>query len=172
MYRNILVTLDGSRLSEAVLPEVERLAAETEARVTLLTVAEPPPAVGERPVEGQQPPILMGMSAPAYPVGPAAVRFQETKGQAWQRVETELTGYLEGKAQPLRDKGIRVETAVRFGAAAAAIIGYARLSDVDLIVMATHGRTGLARLIYGSVAGRVLASGVRPVLLVRPGALE
>jgi nucleotide-binding universal stress UspA family protein len=60
---------------------------------------------------------------------------------------------------------------VQFGNPAERIVSYARRPEIDLIVMATHGRTGLRTVIFGSVAGRVLFSGARPVLLVRPGKL-
>ncbi len=65
-------------------------------------------------------------------------------------------------------QGIIVEKAVRIGDATEEIIKYAREQNVDLIMMATHGRTGLRRAISGSVADRVVTSGAAPVLLVRP----
>jgi len=176
MYRKVLVTLDGSDLSEAVLSDVERLIAGTETQVTLLRAVEQPEVPSER-VAGSvleaagDPSVRFGM--PPSVMGPPTVRNEEKREQAFERVEHELKAYLEEKAQGLRAKGAKVETAVLFGDdPAETILDYARKHDVDLIMMATHGRTGLARLVLGSVAGRVLKSGLKPVLVVRPGKLE
>jgi len=84
----------------------------------------------------------------------------------------ELAAYLDQKAGPLRKLGIRVNTVVQFGNPAERIVSQAREPGTDLIAMATHGRSGLRTVIFGSVAGRVLYSGIRPVLLVRPGRLD
>lgn len=98
--------------------------------------------------------------------------FAETRGQAIVRRERELKESLEERAKPLRDRGIEVQVEADLGDdAAELIIEYARGHPVDLIVMATHGHTGLRSLIFGSVAAKVLGSGVRPVLMVRPGEL-
>ena len=102
----------------------------------------------------------------------AKPRLTETRGQAFRRVKDEMKSYLGEKARALLAKGIEVESAVRLGHPADEIIDYARTHEVDLIMMSTHGRTGLGRMIFGSVAGRVLLSGVKPVLLVRPDGLE
>jgi len=168
MLKKILVTLDGSPYSEAVLPVIAELAAETGATVTLYRVGEPPSATTETPPEELLPPVLTRMGGAYARVG-SPLRYVETKTQAIERRERELTGYLEEKAKVLRDRGIEVQVAVALGEDAGQLtIDYARDNPMDLIAMATHGRTGLRSLIFGSVAGKVLASGVRPVLLVRP----
>ena len=172
MYRGILVTLDGSPLSEAVLPVVADLIAGTKAVVTLLAVGEVPSATIEEPLETVQPFIFLSLSAPAVRFASAGPKYVETKTQALQRRDDELAAYLEQKAEPLRKLGVEVNTVVQFGNAAERIVSYARRPEIDLIVMATHGRTGLRTVIFGSVAGRVLYAGVRPVLLVRPGKLD
>ena len=172
MYRGVLVTLDGSPLSEAVMPVVADLVAGTKAVVTLLTVGEVPSATIEEPLETVQPFIFLSLSAPAVRFASAAPRYVETKTQAIERREEELAAYLEQKAKPLRKRGVEVRTIVQFGNPAERIVSYARSPEIDLIAMATHGRTGLRTVIFGSVAGRVLYSGVRPVLLVRPGKLD
>ena len=172
MYRGVLVTLDGSPLSEAVLPGVADPIAGTKAVVTLLTVGEVPSATVEGPTETVQPFIFLSLSAPALRFTSAAPKYVETKTQALQRRDDELAAYLERKAEPLRKLGVEVNTIVQFGNPAERIVSYARRPDIDLVVMATHGRTGLRTVIFGSVAGRVLYSGVRPVLLVRPGKID
>ena len=167
MYKRILVTLDGSPLSEAVLPQVEPLDGAS-VRVTLLTVAEPPQATAAP----KHPLVVAGAAAPGGTATLPPARTAETRDQAIQRARAELAAYLEEKAGPLRSKGIQVETEVRFGEAVQEILASSRDHEVDLIVMATHGRSGLAQAVFGSVASSVLGSGVRPVLLVRPGSLS
>jgi nucleotide-binding universal stress UspA family protein len=81
------------------------------------------------------------------------------------RVQAEC--YLGSLADRLASKGIRVQTGIRFGSAPAAILGAADAWDADLIAMATHGRTGLDRLLFGSVAEAVLREAQVPVLMIR-----
>lgn len=166
MYKRILVTLDGSTRSEAVLNEVARLAGPGSS-ITLLTVGEPPEAT----VEPAGLPVVAGAPAAGAVLKTAARRIAEGRGQAIERRENELESYLEQKARPLREKGLVVETRVAFGNPVAEILDRARAEDAGLIAMATHGRTGLAQVVFGSVAARVLGSGVRPVFLVRPDRL-
>ncbi len=78
--------------------------------------------------------------------------------------------YLEAHAGALVSEGVDVATAVPAGAPAPAILGEVRARSVDLIVMSTHGRSGLGRWLYGSVADRVLRRAGVPVLLVPPNA--
>ena len=170
MYRRVLVTLDGSPLSEAVLPHVERLVAGTDASVIMLRVAEPPEQTVAEKVETPAPLVIEG-SGPSLTAG-TRLRLAETRGQAFRRVEDEIKSYLDEKARALRAKGIHVESVGRLGHPAEEIIDYARTHDVDVIMLSTHGRTGLGKMLFGSVAGRVLLSGVKPVLLIRPGGLE
>ena len=119
-----------------------------------------------------QPFVFLSLSAPAVRFTSAAPKYVETKTQALERREEQMLAYLEQKAEPLRKLGVEVHTVVQFGNPAERIVSYARSPEIDLIVMATHGRTGLRTVIFGSVAGRVLYSGVRPVLLVRPDKLD
>lgn len=169
MFRRVLVTLDGSSFSEAVLPEAARLLRGTDAEVHLLMVAEEPRATAVRP-EGE--PLMVGVPAPGGVVQMKPAPTVETMAQAVGRVTDELREFLIAEAVPLERVGIRHRTAVRFGDPAEEILQYARKENVDLIMMATHGHTGLARLVFGSVASQVVASGVCPVLLVRPDRLK
>jgi nucleotide-binding universal stress UspA family protein len=125
MFRHILVPLDGSAVSAAVLPVAVLLARTDEARVTLVRVAE------------------LGSREDVAPV-------------------------LAGEAERLRDAGLQVETRVRWGDAAAEIVETAREESADLIVMATHGRTGLGRQLLGSVADSVMQRWRLPLLLLHP----
>jgi nucleotide-binding universal stress UspA family protein len=164
MYKRILVTLDRSEASEAILRETEHMASDGAPEVVLLTVAEVPEAAAEAP----HPLVVGGAPVPGGVTRVPPPRVAEDRGQALERVREELTDYLGEKAVILRHIGAHVETEVRFGDPAEEILAAAKARQVDLIAMATHGRTGLAQVIFGSVAARVLGSGVRPVLLVRP----
>jgi nucleotide-binding universal stress UspA family protein len=80
----------------------------------------------------------------------------------------EAEEYLAAAVRRLKDKGVKaVETHVWYGPAAAAIAEAAQVQKVDLIVMSTHGRSGLGRLILGSVAESVLRGTRTPILVVR-----
>src|SRR3990170_4152556 len=132
MYSGILVTLDGSPLSEVVLSVVADLVAGTKAVVTLLAVGDVPSATVEEPTE-VQPFVFLSLSAPAVRFASAAPRYVETKAQAIERREEELTAYLEQKAEPLRKLGVEVNTVVQFGNPAERIVSYARSPEIDLI---------------------------------------
>jgi nucleotide-binding universal stress UspA family protein len=168
MYKRILVTLDRSEASEAILREVEHMISDGPPEVTLLTVAEAPEAVAEAP----HPLVVGGAPVAGGVTNVPPPRVVEDRGQALDRVRNELKEYLAEKAVILKHLGCQVETEVRFGDPAEEILAAAKNHEVELIAMATHGRTGLAQVIFGSVAARVLGSGVRPVLLVRPESLR
>jgi len=169
MFRRVLVTVDGSKISEAVLPEAAKLLHGTGAEVYLLTVADEPQATTAHPVGG---PLTVGVPAPGAVVTLEAAPAAETKAQAIGRITDELRDFLTAQAVPFERVGISYRAAVRFGEPAEEILRYARKENVDLIMMATHGHTGLARLVFGSVASRVVAGGVCPVMLVRPDGLK
>ena len=84
-----------------------------------------------------------------------------------ERLEWEAKVYLRGIANQLREAGLSVRQVVQYGPAAEAIVDYAEQEDIQQIVMATHGYTGISRWAHGSVAERVLQSAGVPVLLVR-----
>jgi nucleotide-binding universal stress UspA family protein len=150
MYSHILVPLDGSELGETALPHVEGLARKLDSRVLLLRVANlPATLIGEvAPMGGPMPPELID--------------------DAIQAETDEAKDYLTRTAQRLKDAGLSVEWEVVEGDASRAIIETAHQRGADLIAMATHGRSGLPRLVLGSVADRVLRDSHLPVLLVRP----
>jgi len=148
--RTILVPLDGSPLAECVLPHVTTLAKQRGAElvdIVLLAVCEP-------------------MISP--PFSPVAVVTPEYVAADMARCRQLAEGYLAAVEGRLRSDGLRVRSEVLIGKAADAIIDYAGSIPSDLIAMATHGRSGLSRWVYGSVAGKVLVGASRPVFLVRP----
>jgi nucleotide-binding universal stress UspA family protein len=93
------------------------------------------------------------------------------KTAAKERQEAEE--HLMEVEQQLLDSGVKVRHTIRHGAdAAAEIVDYASVNNVDLIAMSTHGRTGVGRWVFGSVADRVLRGTTKPVLLVRPSGVQ
>jgi nucleotide-binding universal stress UspA family protein len=137
----ILVPLDGSELSEAVLPVVARLAGPFDLTIELFTVVEPMP----------------GYAAAEVPVA----RVEEIDRVARDEAER----YLSKVAAPLTARGLRVAWTVGRGHAVDAVLRHAQDAGVGLIAMSTHGRSGVGRLLLGSVAERVLRGAPVPVLL-------
>ena len=173
MYSHILVPLDGSPLSETVLPHVEKLAAGTGLRVTLLAVAEDPTPITSTPrVYAERLIDATGALQEATLQEMDVHREGETHEQAIQRVEEELRQYLEGQAARLRESGIDTDCHVAMGDPVEVIVEQARSDGVDAIAMATHGRTGLSQLLFGNVASRVIERAGLPVIVVRPEALS
>ena len=143
MYKKILVPLDRSAGAEAALPVAADLARADQAVIRLLHVAPTPTAIV---AEGRV----------------IAYADQES-----ERVQHISEVYLREAARQLA--GVPVEYAVRFGEPAEEILEEARESGAELIAMATHGRSGVARLVLGSVAEAVLRRSEVPVVLVRHG---
>ncbi len=172
MYSHIVATLDGSALAEAVLPQVEKLAAGTPLRVTLLAVAEDPTPISSTPtVDPERLIHATGALREAVLQEMNVHREGETHGQAIQRVEAELMEYLEEQAARLRKKGVETVCDVAMGDPVQEIVERARAAGVDAIAMASHGRTGLSQLLSGSVAAQVIERAGIPVIIVRPDGL-
>lgn len=170
----ILVTLDGSKLSEAVLEPTERLARAAGAEVHLLIVGRPPRDLS-RGKRGAPDVMVKLPIIGSFPFAAPRSGYQqrtetmpvETGEQLMSRHEHELDEYLTEKARAF--EGLQVKRVAHLSDNSwEVIVDYAREQAVDLIAMATHGRSGLSRLVQGSVASQVVQSGVAPVLLVRP----
>lgn len=145
MFLRIFVPLDGSKFSEQAL-EIAALLARRE-------------GTSESPVK------------------PLVILFQAVDVSSWLWLEGEPTraqarqaaaAYLEKQAERLREPGITVETAVRLGNPAEEILEQTMARQAEVIIMSTHGRSGLARWALGSVAERVARAAPVPVLLM-PG---
>lgn len=143
-YNHILVPLDGSELAEAALVDAFSLAQLSQAQVTLLQVI-----------------------APIEHILAAATEHPIYVDQQWESQRMLALSYLKGICERLGCPEVRVHPVVEMGLAAETIIDYAHRQPIDLIVMATHGRSGLQRWVYGSVADKVLRGAEIPVLLVR-----
>jgi nucleotide-binding universal stress UspA family protein len=142
VYRRVLVPLDGSLVAEGVIPFIMEIAGPLDMQVVLLRVLVPVPPM---PVEGTRQVVIEDL----------------------EKRRAEAEEYLVGMARELRDKGVRVTTDVRRGEPVAEILQGAREAEADLIAMTTHGRSGLRRLLFGSVAEAVLRQAEIPVFLMR-----
>ena len=155
MYQNVVVPLDGSSIAEQVLPHVKDLISGRTTRVHLISIA---------PLS----PVGTGAGAPLhlYPlvISPADL---ELHAQERDRIEEELRNYLRGIAIELTEGNVKTQVEVRFGEPAEEILAYAEDVKANLIAMCTHGRTGLARWAYGSIAEKVMRHADCPVLLIR-----
>lgn len=141
----MLVLLDGSEMSEAILPEAVSFAKAFGASVELFRVVVPP-WVGESEVVLAPEIDKFGIDAFA----------EEAKHE------------LDAVAEDLREKGLMVTASVEVhGSVTRRILRHIEESDPDVVALATHGR-GIARLLVGSVADKVLRAGARPMLCVRP----
>jgi nucleotide-binding universal stress UspA family protein len=168
----ILATFDGSVFSESIVPQLRVLCGVPAAEVILLRVAEMPGGQGSGVPSAPVAATPGSTGGTALVVEPAAPGVVETKEQAVERVKAELAGYLRDVARQLpEDIPCRTETMLDSDVRSA-IVRFAMEEKPDLIVMATHGRTGLVHLLCGDVAESVLRSSVAPVLLVHPQAVS
>ncbi|MEX2246867.1 MAG: universal stress protein [Dehalococcoidia bacterium] len=165
----IMATFDGSKFGEATLPLLERMAGLPEAEFVLISVVEEPQ--GQRQRSTQRRPTVAGFpGAGGSPIviPPPLTPYAETRSQAVQRRLDETADYLRALAARLPAGPVYTIEPHVASAAAATIIERALVEQPDVIVMATHGHTGLTHLLFGDVAEQVVRSGVAPVLLVHP----
>lgn len=133
----VLVPLDGSEVAECVLPVLEVWAKKLDLEITLFSAITYP--------------------GPDWPGGRDVTTLEEG----------EMSKYLKSKHAELTAKGFKVATAMREGNPPQAILDVATEGDYDLIAMSTHGRSGVARWVMGSVTDKVLTASPIPVLVVR-----
>jgi nucleotide-binding universal stress UspA family protein len=143
MFKSILVPLDGSELAEQSLVPACRIAEKFGSELLLLRVVTP----------------VYGLAGPQH----LAVRADRAPA-APRMLMDEAEAYLTSLSRPTL--GVSIRTRVLSGAPPELIVATASEENVDLIVMSTHGRAGLLRLLYGSVAEAVLRGTTVPVLLV------
>ena len=157
MFETVIVPLDGSELAEAALEPAREVAEKFGSELLLLRVVEP----RSHHIATQPPGVFESPSAAEANV--------ELMGQVVDAERDEATTYL----QAVRDRlGGKVEYIVVEGQPADAIPATAEDRNASLIVMSSHGRGGLGRMIFGSVADAVLKSNNIPVLLIRISAEE
>jgi nucleotide-binding universal stress UspA family protein len=143
MYTKILVPLDGSKRAEMIRPHVRELASRFQATVILIMVIEYIYSDG---------------------IGEPYTIVSEKNFNAKLK---ESEAYLNKVGSMLQSKGIAYKTIVAHGPVVEKIIEAANAEDVDLIAMTSHGRGGLSRIFYGSVAAGILNRVDRPLFIVR-----
>lgn len=142
MYQRVVIPLDGSPIAESILPFISKIAGPLDMEVILIRVV---------PLAPEQ---VMGI---ASTVGIESVEAGEREAQR----------YLGAQVEELWAKGLRAQAQVVIGDPASEIVACARKVGADLIAMTTHGRSGLSRLVMGSVAEQVLHLAAIPVFLMR-----
>lgn len=145
MFKKILICLDGSKLAEQILPHSIDIAVHMAAKLVLFRVLPLP--------------VAMAPGATGIPV----------QTPMTPEVEADAKNYLLSIAGSLTGKGVSTEIVIQQGSAAGReIVDYANENSVDLIALATHGRSGLGRAVFGSVADFVLRESGLPILLIKP----
>jgi nucleotide-binding universal stress UspA family protein len=149
-FRRILVPLDGSATAEAILGHAVRLARlEPEAELVLLQVVQP---------------VASATWVPGAPL-PSSVDAADAAGPHVEHART----YLDEVVRRLEAPGLRIRARVEVAVTAApAILEVARAEQADAVALATHGRSGLARLMLGSVADKLIRGSRTPILVFKP----
>ena len=157
MYKKIMVPLDGSELAECVLPHVEGFIEKCPIKtITFIRALKPEPM----------------MSRGSYAT--SEVNFKRIEENT-KKIEEEKKSSAEGYLAQVTDRfskyaAVTFQTKVIIGDVADSLIDYASENDIDLIIIATHGRSGISRWVRGSIADRILRASRIPVLMVRaPG---
>ena len=150
--KRLLLPLDGSPFSEAPIPFVEELTKGTETEIILTVVSEPPlvPSYGDRPIN------------------PTWEKYRDT---LWAEMQQQASEYIGKIKTRLEKRRVKVKSQVitgELGKVAESIMKAAQKENVDLIAMATHGRTGVSRWVYGGITNRIVEQSLQPVLLIRP----
>jgi nucleotide-binding universal stress UspA family protein len=153
MYKHIMVPLDGSELAECVLSHVEMIAKSCQLppEITLVRVITPLKLYGG-----------LDFGGVVEYISPNQIQLLEDTARK------NAQDYLVTQVKRLKDDGIAAKSDVTFGMAAESLTQYAEKNGVDLIVIATHGRSGISEWFWGSVAERVLKTSKIPVLMIRP----
>jgi nucleotide-binding universal stress UspA family protein len=144
MYQTIMVPLDGSHRAEVILPHVENLALQFKSKVIFLQVVEPPFYPAQGGPDGRHEYLI-----------------------EFKQKQDEITAYLAGIQQGFQNIGIEASHVVEQGTVVGTIISVAQRENVDLIAIASHGRSGLSWVFYGSVAAGILQKIDRPLLVIR-----
>lgn len=153
MYKKILVPLDGSQRAEAILPHVIEIAKSSDATVVLMSVLDP---------------SMLNVELVSPFASATFNRFHDGLSALWE----ESREYLRETQKALWEHKLDVETRLEYGAVVDTIARMAEEDDVDLIAIASHGRSGLGHLFYGSVASGVLNRLDRPMLVIKSRSIQ
>ena len=160
MYQKIMVPLDGSEVAECVFPHVQAFITGCKTNtIVFVRVIEPTPS-GFR-----------GASSATSKENLEKILVHTKKFEEERKTSAE--GYLKAVMGRIKPNGVTFQTEVIVGKTAEGLIDYAESNDIDLILIATHGRSGVSRWVRGSIADRVLRASKVPVLMVRaPGTMR
>jgi nucleotide-binding universal stress UspA family protein len=146
LFKKILVPLDGSAMSEAVLPYVKEIAAHSGSEIILLDVLE----------HGQHVRTIGGID------------YFEYSDEQVEAMRLEIIAYLDRINGQLVKDGFTVKSIVKKGDIAREIIDTIIQEDVNLVAMSSHGKSAATKWVLGSVSQKILQTGKKPLLLVRP----
>lgn len=153
MFKKIMVPLDGSELAECVMPYVKDFIDQDQVEFIVFV----------RVIKPVTTPAIFDESMPYIP-------------KDWDEWETEkktsAEDYLKKVVSRLKQDGVKFQTEVLVGRIGNSLLDYIKANDFNLIVIATHGRSGLSRWVRGSIADKILSASHIPVLMVRaPGSM-
>jgi nucleotide-binding universal stress UspA family protein len=162
--KRVLIPLDGSEFSERIVPQVMRFIQPNDCELILLRVAHAPSGVTGRPARPASPDVPV----PFYETATDAEYAQHPvyASQEWDSLLTRINDDLQVTKTLLEENGFTVFTAAKFGDPGPEIVDFVDEESVDLVAMTTHSRSGLSRLLMGSVAEYVLRNVPVPVLLL------
>lgn len=146
---HLVVPLDGSEFAETVLPHAATLARQMSLRMTLLRVLPQESALFDD----------------------SSIALNEILTGIEPKTATKVRDYMEGVAARLRNSCLEVNEALPSGKVSTEIVNYAQGLEHSMIALATHGRSGLSRLLLGSIAEAVIRESGCPVLVIRPAPL-
>lgn len=151
MYNKITVPLDGSMLAECVFPHVEAFIEEYHVgNIVFVRIVEP----------------AVIFQSGEYPISPEILRESESAGKSAAK------DYLDQIVNRFKREGTELQFEVLLGRVAESLVDFAEKNDSDLILIASHGRSGVRRWVRGSIADKILHSSTVPVLIVRAPASE
>ena len=152
MYKKIMVPLDGSELAECVLPHVNEFVTGCQVKTVIF-------------VRVIEPSHYSALSSPASPQFSIAMR--ENAKMIEEEEKSSAENYLNEVIGRVKQGEIKYKTDVLVGKVAESLVDYVDANEVDLVLIATHGRSGISRWVRGSIADRVLRSSRAPVLMIR-----
>lgn len=169
MKTKILIPVDGSNFSEQIIPQILHFFSPEDAELTLMRVGEPVYSATAAQAELAREAMTFGATLHQLgerQIGAAQHPIYATQIEVNERAELETT--LLPLVNTIRHAGYTVSTKVEFGDPARMIIHAIDRDKIDLIAMTTHGRTGLSRALFGSVAESIMHQVRIPILLFRP----
>ena len=160
MYQKIMVPLDGSQLAECVLPHVEAFIQGCQVHTVIFV----------RVVEAASPRFLGAPTATSHVDYRQVSKYIKIIEGERKNAAAE---YLQAVVGRLKRKGVKFQKEVLVGNVADQLVDFIVAMNIDLIIIATHGRSGVSRWVRGSVADRILRASSAPVLMVRaPGIMS